>query len=117
MKTPENGNVMLDKRTQERWNLVQSIQVFDSEDVSFLGNLVDVNTAGVLLISDFPLEIGRVYHLQICWDEEIYVDAESVWSDNPPSSHFHSTGFKVLEPTPEACRQIENLIRETGFPS
>ncbi len=108
----------LRRRRQKRWQLVQYLRVRNKKSNEITGHLVDISTAGVMLISDqaippenvykFSMEIPQVEQ-QVC---VLHFDAKSLWTKPDINPYFHNSGFCLLDPQPETISSIEALISE-----
>ena len=44
-----------EKRSLKRWHLIFYLRVFDQDTGALVGHVVDINTGGMMLISDNPI--------------------------------------------------------------
>ena len=71
-----------------------------------------------MLIGDRPIEALRMHSLRMSIPgsdhktEHIMLEAESVSSRQDTNPHFYDTGFRLIDPTPNAVRMIRQLIDE-----
>ena len=107
---------MSDNRRWKRWQLIFYLRVFDKQTQQLLGHVVDITTNGMMLISDKPLPIDKEYFVMLdIPDEEggrrtVSLRTHSLWSKRDVNPDFFDTGFRLVDPTPEAVHHIRLLI-------
>lgn len=110
-----------DFRTLKRRHLIYYLEVIDVESNQILGHLVDVTKRGIMLISKEPIEVGRAFFLRMKLPEGIAdkphleFHAKSVWTGKDINPDFYDTGFEVIDLSPMANENIQNLIEQMGF--
>ena len=76
---------MNEKRKQERYHLIHYLRIFNRDNRQEIGNLVNINSGGVMIVSGEPLELNKCYHLTMEFPEEFLgehqldFDAEVRW--------------------------------------
>ena len=67
------GFALLLKRglREERHHLIHYLQIFDRNSGREIGNLVNINAGGVMIVSGEPLEVGKSYPLRMEFPEEL----------------------------------------------
>jgi PilZ domain len=112
---------MQEKRSLKRWHLIYYLRVLDRNTSQVLGHLIDINEQGMMLVSETPIPIKEVFHLQMILPEEIAgtvnwnFDAKSLWSEPDINPMLCKTGFQLLDVHPEDVGTIECLIDDYGF--
>ncbi len=112
---------MGNKRRLKRWHLIYYLRVFESESQQLLGNVVDITTEGLMLISKNRIPTDREFDLRVQIPTEdgasrsFTMKALSVWSDRDVNRSFYDTGFEIVEPTSDTIEQIQILIDELHF--
>lgn len=87
----------------ERMNMIYYPTVYDRSTELLLGQLVDINTHGIKLLSMKPIEVGKHFELRIelsptvDGNKQIIVEGETVWSDNDINPDFYATGIKFTK--------------------
>jgi len=110
-----------DRRAIKRRHLIYYLRVWDIKENKVLGHLVDINTDGLMLISEQKIPLQQTYDLEIRWqdpdmgDRHINFRAESRWSSNDVNPSFHDTGFQFLDVNEDALSPIQGLISRYGF--
>jgi hypothetical protein len=98
---------MEDRRKLKRRHLIYYLRVFEQGTNKLVGHLVDLTQEGIMLISENPIEVNKVYHLRMILpsrmggNEEWLFDAESRWCNKDINPDFYDTGFKLLNPRTE----------------
>lgn len=109
------------QRKVARRHLIYYLRVYDQETKALLGNLVDISTRGIMLVSDQPLEIGKRFSLRMYLPEtvegsrEVEFSAESRWCQNDANPDFFDTGFELLDPAPQFLEAVDKLIDDCLF--
>lgn len=112
---------MLDRRRLKRRHLIYYLRVFDRHSGDLLGHLVDLTTAGIMLISESPIPLDRTYACRMVLpgeeddQREVTFDAHSIWCRKDVNPTFYATGFRLERPNAEAVSTIDALIAEFGF--
>jgi len=112
---------MEERRKLKRRHIIYYLLVFDQDTQSMLGHLVDITPQGMMVISEQPLEVGRLYNLrlllpyQIAGKRELIFQAHSKWCQKDLNPDFYDTGFQLLNVSDEDIRTIDWLIEQAGF--
>jgi hypothetical protein len=95
--------------------------VFDRNTNKLIGHLVDINPAGIMLISEEPIPVNQIFHFKMLLPsriggrEEWHFDAESRWCDRDINPEFYDTGFQLAVIEKKDLKVIEDLIQGFGF--
>jgi hypothetical protein len=109
-----------DKRALERKQLVYYLKVFDRRRDEVLGKLKDVTPEGIMLTSEFPIEVNVRYQLRMVLPPEfsekqfLVFDAKSLWCRQNDYHDIYDTGFILIDVSPADKSLIAKLIREFG---
>lgn len=112
---------MEERRKLKRRHIIYYLLVFDQDTQSMLGHLVDITPHGMMVISEQPQEVGRLYNLrlllpyQIAGKREVIFQAHSKWCQKDLNPDFYDTGFQLLNVSDEDIRTIDWLIEQAGF--
>lgn len=112
---------MEERRKLKRRHIIYYLLVFDQDTQSMLGHLVDITPHGMMVISEQPQEVGRLYNLrlllpyQIAGKRELIFQAHSKWCQKDLNPDFYDTGFQLLNVSDEDIRTIDWLIEQAGF--
>jgi hypothetical protein len=116
-----NPSSPADQRNLKRWQLIFYLRVFNQEDGTLLGHIVDVHEQGLMLLCDQPLPTGQEFKLWVDVPRDtgprqrISFSARSLWSRSDINPDFYDTGFQITEITPFALRRLRLLIEEFKF--
>ncbi len=108
-------------RSMKRRHLIYYLRVIDCTTNELIGFLVDITTKGFMVMSEKPIETGKLFQLKIlrasdASDQQyLYFDARSKWSERSINSEFYDTGFELVNVTKEDFIEIEKIIDELGF--
>lgn len=111
----------INQRKVARRHLIYYLRVFDSKTNKLVGNLVDISTRGIMLVSDNPIEINKRYHLKMVLPEtiegskEVEFEAESRWCQNDTNQDFYDTGFELIDPTNSFLEAVDKLVDDCLF--
>ena len=91
-----------DKRKLERCKVGDILEVFDIHSERQMGRVADISVEGLMLISQTPIEVNRIFQLLIplpmelegC--SEIRLGVESLWTRESNDGTQHWTGFHVI---------------------
>ncbi|HIE57377.1 MAG TPA: PilZ domain-containing protein [Anaerolineales bacterium] len=112
---------MRERRKIPRRHILFYSRVFDRQTGIFLGYLGDMTEAGMMLISEKPLAVGKVFHLRIDLPDESYTrpalnfDARSAWSEKDIDPNFYNTGFEFVGISDETRQIVSQVIDDYGF--
>ncbi|MCU0538243.1 MAG: PilZ domain-containing protein [Hydrococcus sp. Prado102] len=112
---------MQNKRKLKRWHLIYYLRVLDRDTKQPIGHLIDISENGMMLVSETPVALERVFHLQMILPEEIAglttwnFEAKSLWSEPDINPSLSKTGFQLLNVRSEDVGTIECLIDDYGF--
>ncbi len=116
-QTPAKVN----KRTVSRRHLIYYLRVFNHKTGELLGNLVDISTKGIMVVSDNAIPPNTRYHLRMVLPDtveggkEVDFAAESRWCRNDANRDFYDTGFELLDPSMEFLDAVDRLVEDCLF--
>jgi len=88
------------RRREERHHLIHYLRIFDRNTGEELGNLVNINTGGVMIISGSPIAEDALLELRMEFPEEfegrceMEFDARSVWVKVDENPDWFAMGLK-----------------------
>lgn len=109
------------RRKLKRRHLIYYLRIYDQSSSCLLGHLVDINTAGIKLMSENLIEVGKSFKCEIVLPTEfgghkrIVFDAYSIWCKKDINPDFYATGFEISNISRDDINLIEVLIDEFGF--
>ena len=92
-----------------------------SDNVDLIGNLVDISTKGIMVVSEKVIEPNTRYRLRMVLPDtvdgskEVDFDAESRWCRNDANQAFYDTGFELLDPSMEFLDAVDRLVEDCLF--
>lgn len=110
-----------ERRRIKRRHLIYYLRVTDSNTGNLMGHLVDINTQGIMLMSEEQIEPGMVFSMSASWhnldqkEESVQFKAESRWCKKDVNPTFYLTGYKLIDVSHEAFGTIQDLIEDLGF--
>jgi hypothetical protein len=112
---------MDERRRLKRKHLFFYTRVFDIKGGVLLGHLENITPAGLMVISEKPVELNKEYHLRIDLPEYEYnrthleLHGRSLWSQPDVDPSFHTTGFQLFDVSEEESAIILRINQEYGF--
>lgn len=112
---------MRDKRRLKRRSLIYYLHVLERASGQLIGYLVDISTAGILIMTEDPIGLGTKLELKILLESELsakrylYFDALVVRCEKSVNGTNYDIGCQLLKLTPDDFREIEAIIDELGF--
>ena len=110
------------ERKLRRHHLIFYLKVYDSAADRPLGFLGDITLEGMMVMSEQPLELGRVYELEVRnqapqnQSGTMRCRARALWCQSDDiNPEYYATGFRFEESPADAEQAIRRLIREIGF--
>jgi len=110
-----------DRRKIKRWHLIYYLRVVDNGTGKLMGHIVDINTDGIMLMSEDQIEPGNEFSMSASWhnldqkEETVEFKAESRWSRKDVNPTFYLTGYKLIDVSHEVFSTIQDLIQDLGF--
>ncbi len=93
----------MEKRRQIRRRTSLSMKVHDSKSGDLTGQLIDLTTGGMRLISIDPIAVGHIFNFKVevpptvSERKILTIHARSVWSKKDSDFGFFDTGFEFIE--------------------
>jgi hypothetical protein len=110
-----------ERRTRKRRYVMFYSRVYDRDTGEVLGQLVDLTTDGIMIISDKYIASDIVFHLQLELPEDISprqflrFDAQSVWCRQDIVPRFFDSGFKLIDVPEQDVAILERMVDTYGF--
>ena len=110
-----------ERRKSQRRHLIYYLKLFDIDADQLLGNLVDITTEGLMLVSEHPLEKGEQYHLKLVLPKKVLgkkaIDfrGRCLWCQEDVNPGLFAAGLQFTQITGEDQLVIEVLVRRHGF--
>ena len=116
---------IIDRRGQQRRHLLYYLDVFDNVSGKLLGQLGDITTDGLLLISSAPLQIkedGEEREMKVKLPENrgfgsdyLEMKVKACWTSPDFNPDLFCTGFQFLNPDEKMQQVVGRLIKILGF--
>ena len=112
---------MSERRKIERKYLIYYLRVFDRNTNLFMGNLVDITTKGLMMMSETPIKPNTVFTMAMDLPEPIHgihgskkvtFDAKSIRCEQDSNPAFYNTGFEFVSINDEDVETIKALMEE-----
>ena len=116
-----NKTLSKEQRIIKRRQLIYYLEAIDRGTDEPIGFLVDITTKGLMLMSETPIETGKMFHLRILLktdlSEKKYLsfDAKSKWCKKSINTEIYDTGFELINAEISEFREIEEIIDALGF--
>lgn len=104
------------QREQQRYEVSDPIDVYDSLKDLYLGRLVNIHDRGLMVMGDQPLEEDKLYTLDLHLpfslngQDSIHIGVDCLWTRNADHNGKHWSGFTIIDMSAEARAAIEGLI-------
>jgi hypothetical protein len=109
----------IERRRADRLNLPYVLSAFDQRTLRLVGHVLDIDTLGMRVIGERPLDRDRDLSLWLqvpgwCSDDQgaVLLDVQSRWSHVDDHGGWCETGFRITDMTPEAAEGIANLLAD-----
>ncbi len=114
----ESSKPGIEQRKLKRRNFILNIEVQEENSGKILGDLGDITTEGIMLVSDDPILEDKLFSLKIQLPEEadeqleIGFEAQSIRCQKTIHEAIFITGFKITTLDEENRKKIEYFIEE-----
>ncbi len=104
-----------DRRQTPRKIAAQTISARDINSNHTLGNLVNMNSEGLMLLSPAPIESGLVFQVELQLKIPfqgrgfLHLGIESMWCSNANEPGHYWTGFRIIDVSLSTLELIEAL--------
>lgn len=112
---------MEEKRRTTRRYLLYYMRIYDVSTKQQIGNLVDITPRGIMVVTDHPIEVGKISRLRMELTAEVSekpfmeFSVRSRWCNPDINPHMYNTGFEILELPPDDAKIILRIVDEFGF--
>ncbi len=103
-------------RKLERKELNQAIVVLDTINGGVFGELVNITTEGLMVMTDREIETQAIFQLSLQLPEmikgadHIIVGADCLWCRRAENFYRYWAGFQIIDASEKALAQIDGLI-------
>ena len=112
---------MKEQRKYDRRHSIYYLRVYDKGTGKLLGNLIDISEQGVMLISDYTIELNKRFTCSMHLPEEIEgsntvdFEAEVRWCRNDTNPNFYDIGFELISAPKKFSAILQHLIEAYMF--
>jgi hypothetical protein len=103
-------------RESERTRLVFHLRVFEGRNRRFLGQLADITTKGLMLITENPIPTDRRFSLTMDLPKHdtgrLSISALSKWCRRDKAGEFYRSGFALEEIPAADLALVRRLVRD-----
>ncbi|MCP4750326.1 MAG: PilZ domain-containing protein [Proteobacteria bacterium] len=109
------------RRKSPRRNLIYYLEIRDRNTERLVGNLVDITTDGIMMVSEESLETNKIYPLKMILPEviqsnkEMVFDATCVRTAKDPNTRYYNSGLQFHLLDPVYLPIIDSLVYEFKF--
>lgn len=103
-------------RKLERKELIQPIAINDTINGGAFGELVNITTEGLMVITDREIETQAIFQLALqlpepmVGSEMLVLGADCLWCRRAENFYRYWAGFQIIDASDHAIEQIEALI-------
>jgi len=103
-------------RKLERKELSQAIVVHDVINGGIFGELVNITTEGLMVMTDREIETQAIFQLNfqlpepLIGSDQLLLGADCLWCRRAENFHRYWAGFQIIDASEVALEQIEALI-------
>jgi hypothetical protein len=121
MRNPERSAMTNDRRKNKRRYLLYYTRIYDTAARKQAGNLVDITTQGVMMLSPEPFEVGKQYRLRMELSDDVSdrphmeIDVLTRWSHPDIDPRLYSSGFEIFNLGAEEEKIIQRIVSIYGF--
>jgi len=105
----------VEQRRKQRVAIPEHPQIMDAHSDKVLGQLVNLSTDGLMLVSPSCINCGIVCQIRIPLvtgnrKVEIIVGVESLWCEDANDSGSYWTGFHIIDISPEHQDVLNSVV-------
>lgn len=110
----------MSSRKLERRELNQTIAITDVINGGRLGELINITSEGLMLITDRAIETQSIFQLALQLPErlegsdQLVLGADCLWCRQAENFHRYWAGFQIIDASDTALAQIDALISLYG---
>ncbi len=116
--TIKKSQPVLEQRKLERRNFILDLEIIDRDTDQVVGDLGDITTEGIMLVSDQPVEEDKLFHFKITLPAEagecldIVFDAKSIHCRKTVHESIFTTGFTIENLDQNNLKNITHIIEK-----
>jgi hypothetical protein len=115
-----SATALSELRQLERHEITQLVSVFDTFSGETLGNLVNVSTGGLMLVSQQPIDSNRIYQVTLSLPEEVLegiqieLVIDCLWSKQAGTQSAHWSGFCIVDASESDMNAFDSLVESAN---
>lgn len=105
-----------DRRQLPRKIASERIQVRDTNTNRHIGELVNLNSEGLMLVSRTPVESNLIFQLELKIKKphrgqgRLRLGAESLWCSNANEANHFWSGYRIIDVSLDTLEMIESMV-------
>ncbi len=109
------------RRAVYRRHLVFYLRIFNQEDNTIFGHVVDLSPIGLMVLTEKEVSADKVYKLRMSLPaltgerHELLFDADCRWCKEDGNPDFYLSGFQISELLDHESERLKELVRDYGF--
>ncbi len=106
-------------RKRHRHSLLTAVAVYDHDQESFLGRLVNVHEEGLMMMGNRAFESEHIYQLDLHLADpiddrtRIHLAADCLWT-REEDEYMHWAGCRIIDISDQAMTDLKVLISQYG---
>lgn len=90
---------MIENRKDKRLYFKKSLRVFDQEEWSLIGHILDISAGGMQLASGKPIKVGKEFLVRLELESQLIdLHAECLWCRKHKNAEYYKSGFRFATP-------------------
>jgi hypothetical protein len=112
---------MKEKRKTKRRCLLCYLRIYDATTHQQIGDLVDITSRGIMIVSEHPFPEGKTTRLRMELTKEVAekpfmeFSAQSKWCEPYLTPNTYNTGFEILDLSSEDIEIVQRINEQFGY--
>jgi hypothetical protein len=113
---------MTEKRKHVRQDSIVYLKIFDQRTGALLGRLVDISEDGIKMVTNEPLEAGRIHDLRLSLPEPIARGTETIpfqavtrWCRQDTNPQLYNVGLQIKTAPDSFTAALRDLTDRYAF--
>ena len=110
----------MEKRRHKRWLLTKPLKIYNKQSNIHIGNLIDITTGGLGMVSKYPLKPDSTVKFEIDLSDEkvkfdsIELKAKNVWCEEKLLNRYFA-GLEFENINEDLVNKIKDVILHYGY--